>query len=152
MTDKIITAKEAKGLSESNNGKSLQYIMTTIEEYASTGKTEFQIRDKQLFKKWEAKLISLGYVFKCPKDGVIVLSWGNEELQQVAPKEEMLFVDNDTFSNFQRIIMNKGVSEDREKRNPLKCTDNFLEYLGINIWDGEVISMKLHIYTKKETI
>ena len=64
-------------------------------------------------------------------------------------KEQMLFVDKDTFSNFQKMVMEKGVSQTKNKENPLKFTDNFLEYTGINIWGNETIILKLHIYTKK---
>lgn len=213
MKKDIIAAAEARAISEANKSKGIDYIMNIVEEYAAQGKTDFVIRDRVLFKKWDAELISLGYVFKGEYEKVWVLSWEKDyytKLQEMIKrtlrkersdgligidklpledliklsmeqniemkvvyakgevqekinqlwetiknmpdkktKEEILIVDKDIFSEFQKMIVNKGVSQANHTENPLKFTDSFLEYVGVNIWAGETILMKLHVYTKK---
>ena len=217
MKKNIIAAVEARAISEANKSVDFNSIMDRVEEYAAQGKTEFLIRDRQLFKKWEAELISLGYVFKGDyRDKDWILSWEKDyytKLQEMIKralrkersdgligieklpledliklsmeqniemkvvyakgevqekinqlwetiknmldkktKEEILIVDKDVFSEFQKMVVNKGVSQTNHAENPLKFTGSFLEYVGVNIWEGETILMKLHVYTKKQTI
>jgi len=74
MKSKFITAAEAKAISKQNESVGFTSIMDRVEECATQGGKEFKISNKPLFKKFEAELLSLGYLFK-EKNGESILSW-----------------------------------------------------------------------------
>jgi len=99
MKKNIIAAAEARAISEANKNVDFNSVMSLVEEYAAQGKTEFFIRDRQLFKKWEAELISLGYVFKGEfRDKDWVLSWDTnafraDRFSHLAKNDTPVYID-----------------------------------------------------------
>lgn len=79
--ENIITAKEAKAISETNKSVGFKSIMDRVEEYATQGKTEFEIRvqEKESVKRFEYELTQLGYTIKVPEKGAWVLSWSDAD-------------------------------------------------------------------------